>query len=193
MAAIRSTYHYLLAAAIAMPLNASVKQNVRVEREQGVYTVSAEVPVAVDASTAWRVLTDYNRLADFVPDMKVSHVVSAAGAPVLLEQRGNFGVLIFRTKIQVILRIDETPQERINFRAVSGNVKRMQGEWRVRQDGPILWLSYHAEIEPDTWAPPLIGRAVLRASVEKQIAGVVQEMRTRFAESRPAGAPTDQR
>ena len=155
---------------------ASEELQVRLERKHGRMHVHVSAPVEVDAATAWQVLTDYNRLAEFVPDMQSSRVVSAPGEPVLLEQRGEAGVLVFRIQIHVVLEIREFPRERIAFRAVGGNMKSMQGQWVLRRDGGALTLGYEAQIEPDFWVPPWIGDLVMRTSVEKQVAGVVREM-----------------
>ncbi len=137
------------------------------------------VTLDVDTATAWAVLTDYNRLAEFVPDMQSSRVVSAPGEPMLLEQRGEGGLLFFRVPVTVVLEIHEFPFERIAFRAVSGNMRRMQGQWLLRREGGMLLLGYEAELEPDFWVPAWIGDRVMRANVEKQVTGVVREVQRR--------------
>ena len=152
---------------------------VRLERRQERMHVRVSVPLTVDATTAWGVLTDYNRLAEFVPDMQSSRVVSAPGEPTLLEQRGEAGLLFFRVAVNVVLEIRELPFERIAFRALSGNMKWMQGQWTLRREGAKLVLGYEAELEPDFWVPPLLGEMVMRTNVEKQVAGVVKEMERR--------------
>jgi ribosome-associated toxin RatA of RatAB toxin-antitoxin module len=179
----------ILVAALAAPCLASAQIEVRIERKHGVFQVHAESAVAVDAATAWQVLTDYNELARFVPDMRSSRIVSAPGRPLLLEQHGEAGFLIFNLDIQVVLQIDETPPDRLAFRAVSGNMKRMQGEWRIQRDARTIRLAYQAEIEPDFWVPPLIGSGVLKRNVERQVSGVVQEMLKRYGAGATTAAP----
>ena len=179
----------ILVAALAAPCLASAQIEVRIERKHGVFQVHAESAVAVDAATAWQVLTDYNELARFVPDMRSSRIVSAPGRPLLLEQHGEAGFLIFNLDIQVVLQIDETPPDRLAFRAVSGNMKRMQGEWRIQRDARTIRLAYQAEIEPDFWVPPLISSGVLKRNVERQVSGVVQEMLKRHGAGATTAAP----
>lgn len=55
-----------------------------VEREQGEIQIQASLDVPVDSGIAWEVLTDYNHLAEFVPEMRISRIISAAGDPILL-------------------------------------------------------------------------------------------------------------
>ena len=148
-------------------------------RNADAFTVRAEIPVAVTPATAWRVLTDYNHLAEFVPDMQVSRLVGSK--PLLLEQRGESGFLVFSVEIRVVLQLEEVPLERIGFRAIDGNLKRMQGEWRIVPAGEGIRLHYRADIDPDFWVPPLIGDSILKAHVERQISGVVKEMLRRQA------------
>jgi hypothetical protein len=59
---------------------------VEVERVGEVIKINAAIPVAANSVVAWEVLTDYNRLADFVPGMQSSRVVSAPGASIRVEQ-----------------------------------------------------------------------------------------------------------
>jgi len=48
----------------------------RIERQGEYITVSASAVMQVDARIAWEVLSDYDNLAQFIPDMKSSRVVS---------------------------------------------------------------------------------------------------------------------
>jgi len=162
---------------------------VQIERRNGVFHVRAEMPVGADAATAWQVLTDYNRLAEFVPDMRSSRVVSAPGEPLLLEQKGETSLLIFSFNIEVVLRVEETPPHGISFRAVGGNMKQMRGAWRIDAAGLPVKIGYQVEIEPGFWVPPLIGSALMRRDVRRKIDAVVQEMQKRYAAAHPRAAP----
>lgn len=184
MSHVRRLPQYALAFLVVASWFAHADPEVTVERRHGVFQVRAEAPAAVDAGIAWQVLTDYNRLAEFVPDMRVSRIISAPGQPLLLEQKGEAGFLLFSISIEVVLQVDETPPERLGFRAVSGNMKQMHGEWRISRADQAIRLSYAAEIEPDFWVPPLIGTALMRRDIGKQVAGVVQEMLRRHAAGR---------
>jgi hypothetical protein len=141
--------------------------------------VRAEADIDADAATAWQVLTDYNRLAEFVPDMRVSRIISAPGQPLLLEQSGEAGFLIFRFSIDVVLEVEETQQSRLGFRARRGNMRHMQGEWRIEHNAQGIRLLYTAEMEPAFWVPPVIGPALLRRDIASHFDAVVREIRRR--------------
>lgn len=157
---------------------------VAVERRGETFFVRARAAVDADAAIAWGVLTDYNRLAEFVPDLLTSRLVSAPGERPRLVQEGEAGFLLWRFRLRVELEIEETPGARVAFRAVGGNLRRMQGAWRIERADNGSVLVYDAELEPGFWVPPLIGPALMRSDVAGQIAGVVREVERR----RTAGA-----
>ena len=64
---------------------------IRIERQGEFITVNASALMQVDARIAWEVLSDYDNLAQFIPDMKTSRVVSREGNRALVEQKGEFG------------------------------------------------------------------------------------------------------
>jgi hypothetical protein len=111
------------------------------------------------------VLTDYNHLADFVPDMRSCRIVSAPGMPLQVEQKSETGFLIWRFPIEVVLRIEEQPQQFITSKTIWGNVKNTQGEWRIRRSARETQLEYSAAMELDFWVPPIIGAAIIRRDV----------------------------
>lgn len=170
-----------LATILTLPLAAPAQPEVRIERRGGLFAVHVETPVAANAAVAWQVLTDYNHLAEFVPDMRASRVVSAPGEPLRIEQRGETGFLLFKFTVNVELEIREMPPSRLGFRAIRGNMQRMQGEWRIDKADSGVVLVYEAELQPSFWVPPLIGPAIMRSDIAGQIAGVVREIERRQA------------
>ncbi|MDQ3196791.1 MAG: SRPBCC family protein [Pseudomonadota bacterium] len=155
---------------------------VNVERVNGLITVEASVSAPVDARLAWQVLTDYEHLADFIPGMHKSGVVSTGSEPIRVEQLGEGGFLFYHFPIEIVLQMDETPFESIRFHAVGGNIEQMEGVWRLEGSAPVH-VRYRARMKPQFWVPPLIGPAVIRRDVRLQLDGLVREMERRAAHS----------
>src|SRR5258708_39639703 len=84
-----------------VPARAADAIEARIERQGEYITVNASVLMQVDARTAWEVLSDYDHLAQFIPDMKSSRVVSRDGNRVLVEQKGEFGFFFYRQPVDV--------------------------------------------------------------------------------------------
>jgi carbon monoxide dehydrogenase subunit G len=167
----------------ALAAQADPLQELRVEvvRDHGVFQVSAAFPVAADANTAWAVLTDYDHLAEFVPDLETSRVVSAAGEPLRVAQRGRAGFAFLHFDIDVVLAVDATPMERLRFQEAGGSLRQMRGEWRLVPSAAGVTVHYTAQIEPGFWVPPLIGTALVRRDVRRQLAALAAEMHKRHA------------
>lgn len=161
---------------------------VEVTRDGDVFTLHIVMPVAADAATAWAVLTDYDHLKDFIPDMRASRAVREAGRPPRLEQDGCGEVLFFTHCISVAFELEEAPPARLGFHAVAGDMRHMQGAWAIRPTPDGVELAYDAEMEPDFWVPPLIGGVLVRRNVLAGIKGMAGEMARRYAAAHPAAA-----
>ena len=130
----------------------------------------------MDQHVAWQVLTDYNNLASFVPGMRSSRLVSAPGEPLLLEQKGESGLLLFRVPIEVVSRVEEAPLNTIRFQSIGGNLTNQRGEWALERHDHATRVSYLANITPGFPLPPLIGPAIVSRDVGIMVESVAREM-----------------
>jgi hypothetical protein len=62
---------------------------------------------------------------------------------------------------------------------VSGDFKRMDSVMQLKAEGVGTRLTYHAEVQPDFWFPPLIGPALTRRDIAEQFTAMVREMQRR--------------
>ena len=99
------------------------------------FEVRAIAEIDADVADAWKVLTDYGRLVDFIPGMRESRVVSRDGSNVVFDQSGKASLLFFTFSMSVRLAIDEYPNDRIVSNAISGNFKEMHGGTTLQRDG----------------------------------------------------------
>ncbi len=60
----------------------------------------------------------------------------------------------------------------------------MRGEWRITETESEVELGYSAMMETDFWIPPIIGAAIIRRDVQRQIEGVAKEMLDRKSRER---------
>lgn len=142
--------------------------------------VEARSQVAADAATLWETLTDYDRLASFIPDLLVSRLVSAPGQVKLVEQRADAGLFAFVMPDHVVLAMEERPMGLIRFHAVSGKVAAMRGEWLIGgRDGPVS-LTYRAHVVPLLPPPPLVSDRFVEAEVRQRFGAVVMEAERRM-------------
>ncbi len=142
--------------------------------------IEATSSVAADATTLWETLTDYDRLATFIPDMQVSKLVSRPGQPKLVEQRADAGLFAFVMPDHVILAMEERPLGVIRFRAVSGKVATMRGEWVISGQSNPVRLIYRARIVPLLPPPPLVTNHFIESEVRNRFSAVIREAERRM-------------
>lgn len=142
--------------------------------------VEASQKLNADAQTVWHTLTDYNRLAAFIPDMVSSRLVSPPGAPKRVEQIADAGMFAFVMPDHVVLLMEETPQSHIRFRSVAGKVAAMNGEWRIQGDRSPVTLIYRAHIVPLTPVPPLVSSYFVEDEVKARFEAVGREAERRM-------------
>ncbi|MEQ1879523.1 MAG: SRPBCC family protein [Burkholderiales bacterium] len=160
--------------------------SVEVARHDDSFDVAASAEIECDQSHAWQILTDYDRLAEFIPGMASSRVVSRSGNSVVIEQNGEASLLFFRMPVKVKLAIDEFPPDRVESRAIEGNFKEMLGTYVLDSSGPRLRLYYSGRLTPDFNVPHLIGTLLMRNTIRKQFGAMVEEiLKTSVAPTQP--------
>lgn len=169
----------LVTPAVAAPI-----PEVRIEQRGEAFAVYARLSVEVTRATAWEVITDYNRLPDFVPDMYESRIVSRAGEPTLVRQTGAWSLFGLRVPVRIVARVEEQPMRSVRFHSISGNVRVENGEWRIVDEGGGVAIIYLAECTPDFWVPPILGVVLLRRDVRGKLEQVAREMLRRDAAQR---------
>jgi hypothetical protein len=152
--------------------------------------ISASMGVDADADTVWSTLTDYDRLTEFVPSMTVSRVVSKPGRPKRVEQKAESGVFSFVMPDHVVLAMEEVPPNQIRFKAISGSVVAMSGEWRILGKNRPVRLVYRSHVVPMVPPPPLVSDSFIEDEVRKRFEAVGKEAerRMREANAQPAEA-----
>lgn len=147
-------------------------------------SVTATAEMLVDPHTAWKVITDYDRLAEFIPSMRSSRVVRRDADRLLIEQTGEFSFLFFKQPVEVKLAVVESPERSVAARAVGGNLREMDGRYTLeRLPSGFVRLSYSGRLVPDFPIPPVIGKLVVRNVVANQFSAMVREIERRDAQA----------
>lgn len=127
----------------------------------------------------WQTLTDYDRLADFIPGMRRSRLVERQGAVAVIEQSGDAGFLFFSFPLDVTLASTERPPYALEVKLLKGDLKRLDGAYRIEpQAGGRILLTWAGVVEALSM-PPLLGELVMRANITDQFRGMVREIERR--------------
>lgn len=172
-----ATFLYL--ALLADAARAGDDVAVEATRREGALEVVCRATVGATLALIWQTLTDYDRLADFIPGMRKSRVLSREGAVSVVEQTGEARFLFITYPIEVTLSSTERPPYSIEARLLKGNMKRLDGVYRIepQADGRYS-VSWTGVVEAESM-PPLIGEMLMRSSIEDQFRGMVLEIERR--------------
>jgi carbon monoxide dehydrogenase subunit G len=184
---LRAVTAAVLALALSAPCRAEVAEvSIRTARDGEFVTVSASAVMKVDQHVAWTVLSDYDHLASFIPDMKSSRVVSRDGDSLRVEQKGDMGFFFYKEPVDMLLEVHEEPPTRITARGIEGNIKGLQTRYELQPSGSGVKLVYTGRFVPDFSIPPLIGMPLMNRLIERRFRAMVDEIQRRDALARGA-------
>ncbi|MGF2034923.1 MAG: SRPBCC family protein [Nostoc sp. CmiVER01] len=91
--------------------------------------ITAKVQIPQPVEQIWKVLTDYEALPDFLPNLAKSRLIEHPNGGIRLEQVGSQRLLSFNFSARVVLDLEEYFPKEINFRMVEGDFKGFSGSW----------------------------------------------------------------
>jgi ribosome-associated toxin RatA of RatAB toxin-antitoxin module len=159
------------------------------ERDGDTIDIRASAVLNADVATAWRVLTDYNRYTEFIPDLRVSRVVARRGTTVTVEQSGDAVLWLFKIPLDVIFEINEIPPNRLQSRAVAGSLHALASTYALMPDASGVRLDYVGRVAPGFELFGHFEQMAVEQNVARQFQALADEIERRSAAIRvPATA-----
>jgi ribosome-associated toxin RatA of RatAB toxin-antitoxin module len=97
--------------------------------QKGKYTCRLLVKSSVD--NAWKVLTDYDNYANFLPGVTKSALIQSNGDRKVFEQINKIKTLIFSIESRIQIATIESYPQQIAFEAVEGDLENLDGTWTL--------------------------------------------------------------
>jgi carbon monoxide dehydrogenase subunit G len=150
---------------------------VSVREDGGVYSVTAQFEVPQPAAVALDVLTDYDRIPRFMPDVKSSIVRERSADHIVVEQEAVARAMLFSKRIH--LRLDvRTNDGAISFRDTSGrSFSKYEGSWRVSEQNGRTIVRYDLSAQPAFDVPAFLLTRLLKRDANQMI----ERLRTEIA------------
>ncbi|MBA0614449.1 hypothetical protein Godav_014746 [Gossypium davidsonii] len=134
--------------------------------------IKAEILVSADIDSVWNALTDYERLADFIPNLICSgRIPCPHPGRIWLEQRGLQRALYWHIEARVVLDLQEIPNSsngrELLFSMVDGDFKKFEGKWSVKsgtRSGTTI-LSYEVNVIPRFNFPAIFLERIIRSDL----------------------------
>jgi ribosome-associated toxin RatA of RatAB toxin-antitoxin module len=159
------------------------------ERLGGAIEIKASAVLKADAATAWRVLTDYGRYANFIPDLRASRVLARRGATVTVEESGDATLGLLRKPLDVTFEITEFAPTSLRSRAVAGSLRSLESSYELMPVANGVRLDYRGRVEPgfDLLGP--IEQLVTERNIARKFRALADEIERRSTEAmEPAAA-----
>ena len=146
--------------------------------DNGVVYVEVESLIEAPHELIWEVLTDYNRLAEYIPGMHSSRLLRYEGQTAFVEQHGVSELLFFTIPIDVVVKTIEFKPYSISIELVSGNLDYLSGGYHLTQIGDEdLWvLSWSGFLDPSLPIPNFIAERFIRNNIKSQFLGIISQI-----------------
>ena len=159
--------------------DAGAAPDVTVREERGVYSVAARFHVPDSPTVARAVLTDYEQIPRFLPDIKTSIVRERADGRVVVEQEAVSHMMMFSKRVHLMLEITEEACT-IRFRDRGGqSFAQYEGTWRlVARDGGTE-IRYALTARPSFDVPEFLLKRLLKRDSGQMMERLAREMASR--------------
>lgn len=142
------------------------------------YQVTSSAMVDAPPAAVWRLLTDYDHLADYLPNLKSVRVVSRDGDTVILDQVGTARFLFFSQSIRLRVLVQERAPDQIDISLIEGDMKVFRASWKL---SPLAGaagtrLDYQANIVPKFDVPGVVGTSVVKKDIARMMTAVLMRL-----------------
>jgi len=143
--------------------------DVTVASRDGLYRVTATFRVSQPASVAFAVLTDYEQIPRFMPDVRKSQILERRDQTVVVDQEAVARVMLFSKRVHLVLEIEETPHE-IRFRDRAGqSFSHYEGAWTLSEHAGQVDIGYALTAKPTFDVPEFLLTRLLKRDAQTMI------------------------
>ena len=155
---------------------AAADVDVSVRRTGEALVIDASARLDADSTTAWRVLTDYERYADFVPGMRSSHVVGRQGSSVTVVQSAEAPAWLMRVSFDVVYTITELPPDRIESNGRGSILAALESRYRITPSESGVRLDYAGRLTPRSALLGGIEELAVRQGIVREFEALAREI-----------------
>lgn len=146
--------------------------------------ITAKIQIPQPAEQIWQVLTNYEALADFIPNMAKSRRLEHPTGGIRLEQVGTQRLLRFNFSARVVLDLEEKFPHEIKFELVEGDFRAFSGSWLLSPNSTpeqtITTLCYIVRVLPKRTMPVAIIERRLKNDLRLNLLSIRQRVEVLF-------------
>ena len=146
----------------------------------GTRRLAVQLRTDLDPQWLWAVLTDYDQLSRFIPNLQTSRLLWRRANVVGLEQEGAQTFMGLRFKARVQLELTELLEERrLSFVMSKGDFRRFEGAWQIGVGAAGTTLLYDLTVQGCVGMPIGLIEQRLREDLAANLRAVQQEAKRR--------------
>ena len=143
---------------------------------QGARRLAVQLRSTLSVDAIWSVLTDYEGLSDFIPNLTNSTLLSRQGNLVTLSQMGSQQFLGLKFSASVHLELTEhRPEGLLQFRMLKGDFRRFEGCWRLQSVPDATLILYDLTVQGCVGMPITLIEQRLKQDLSENLLAVEKE------------------
>ncbi|MBD0268048.1 MAG: SRPBCC family protein [Cyanobacteria bacterium Co-bin8] len=146
----------------------------KLEGRQRRITAAIHIPSGLDQ--VWQVLTDYEHLADFIPNLTQSKRLPHPAGGIRLEQIGAQCFLNIKFCARVVLDMAERFPQELSFSMVEGDFRQFEGAWKLEPislaEGEATRLVYDLKVLPPRAMPAGLIERHIRHNLSENLTAI---------------------
>ena len=152
----------LITLSAGLLLAAPAETRVEVTETGGVYQVTAAFAVNATPQAVMAVLSDYERIPAYMPDMEVSKVIERTAGGVVVEQQAVSRFMLFSKRVHLELEVRES-DDQLRFRDRCGkSFAEYEGSWAISQHDSLTVVDYQLTAKPLFEVPSFVLKRLLK-------------------------------
>lgn len=160
------------------------RADVSVREDRGVYVVRARFDVSQPREIAFAVLTDYEAIPRFMPNISSSIILERARGRVVLEQEAVSRLMMFSKRVHLVLDIEEGGDTLTFADRCRRSFARYEGTWRVSAQNGRTLITYELTAQPTFDVPEFVLKRVLK----RDSAEMMERLEREIAARAPSGS-----
>lgn len=165
----------LLASNVSWAAESPIR-SVDITQDSDRYRADVVMFAPVPLSVAWDVLTDFDNMARWVPNVKESKATATETNSVTVEQQGVAKFGIFSFPYTSVRQMQLNPQKTVKATQIKGSMRELQSLMTLTPDGSGTQLNYHLEMVPQGPAALVLSKDFLDHELREQFTAIIGEM-----------------
>lgn len=170
----------LLALALSSAQTRAVELGpVTVDAREGGFFGQLRCVVHAPVEIVRAVLTDFEHMPAFVPNLEHSQILEHHGNVYRIRQRGTVHWGVFSQAFESERRVEWFPDDHLVSEGSSETFRRVRSDMRLFANAEETTLEYRIEMTPAAWLPAFLGTRFMRHELAEQFVAMGREMERR--------------